>query len=232
MKDALLGFNTNVTWRGKVLHVQTEDSGRGKPHVITHLFHEGTIIVSRKTDYSHLVDAPDMVDQVRAVMKAQHKQMIIELRDKVHDEAIERCLGPDAAGVASAAPSPSGTPETVEPPDIPPFDEVPAAEPPRPAREPERPAPSQRPAAGSVRRPSFYAAKGSPAEQAVVRRPVPSGRPALPTPASPPATARDRPGSRPPGREKSGFGKDLISDKSLDEVILTYLAEELSRSQK
>ena len=33
-------------------------------------------------------------------------------------------------------------------------------------------------------------------------------------------------------REREGFGKDLISDRSLDEVVLSYLAEELTKDEK
>ena len=40
----IIGANTNVRHRGVLFHVQTEDSGRSNPHVISHLYHQGTIV--------------------------------------------------------------------------------------------------------------------------------------------------------------------------------------------
>ena len=38
------GYNSNHGHRGVDFHIQTEDSGQARPHVITHLFHGGTIL--------------------------------------------------------------------------------------------------------------------------------------------------------------------------------------------
>ena len=38
---AQLGFNNNVQWNGATYHLQTEDSGIDRPHIITHLFADG-----------------------------------------------------------------------------------------------------------------------------------------------------------------------------------------------
>ena len=38
MQSPLLGFNNNVRHKGRLFHIQTEDSGVRHPHVITHLF--------------------------------------------------------------------------------------------------------------------------------------------------------------------------------------------------
>jgi hypothetical protein len=45
------------------------------PRLFTHLFHEGTILASRKTEYEAML--PD--DQVRPLMQAQHRQVIKDL---------------------------------------------------------------------------------------------------------------------------------------------------------
>src|SRR5262249_56251916 len=49
----ITGANTNVRYRGILFHVQTEDSGRANPHIISHVYHGGTILGTHKTDYSH-----------------------------------------------------------------------------------------------------------------------------------------------------------------------------------
>jgi hypothetical protein len=72
---ALPGFNTNVGYGGKVYHVQTEDSGKARPHIITHIFLEGNIITTRKESYEHILGRPDVDALIRDMMKKQHKEM-------------------------------------------------------------------------------------------------------------------------------------------------------------
>jgi len=45
------GFNTNVRYRGRKFHVQTEDNGRANPKIITLLYEGGVILTSRKRAY-------------------------------------------------------------------------------------------------------------------------------------------------------------------------------------
>jgi hypothetical protein len=133
----LLGYNTNVRHKGKLYHIQTEDSGIDHPHVITHLFADGgRIVASKKTSYAERVGSEGLADQVKKLMQAQHKAMFIALRDGVYDE--------DGAEVAA--------------------------------------------------------------------------------PASEPAQAQVAPPNRPARVVRSLFGGELLGDKTLDEVILNYLA--------
>jgi len=75
----LIGFNTNVTYKGKIYHVQTEDSGLGNPVIVTHLYYQGAILNSKKTNYANIIGDPDFKEQLRAMMQQQHKEMIREL---------------------------------------------------------------------------------------------------------------------------------------------------------
>ncbi|GAB4406454.1 MAG: hypothetical protein OHK0032_01490 [Thermodesulfovibrionales bacterium] len=75
----LIGYNTNVTYRGKIYHVQTEDSGLGNPVIVTHLYHHGAILYSKKTNYANIITHHDFKEQLRNMMKQQHKEMIKEL---------------------------------------------------------------------------------------------------------------------------------------------------------
>jgi hypothetical protein len=102
-RSPLLGYNHNLNHRGRVFHVQTEDSGPGMPRLFTHLFYEGTILVSRKHEYDR--DLPD--DQVRALMRAQHKTVIKELMQARLDERIMAFFatrGEDLVQVPGAVP--------------------------------------------------------------------------------------------------------------------------------
>ena len=75
----LVGYNNNVTYKGKVYHVQTEDSGLNNPIIVTLLYIKGTILASKKTSYSHLIGAKDIKKSVRELMKEQHKAILKEL---------------------------------------------------------------------------------------------------------------------------------------------------------
>jgi hypothetical protein len=87
---AQVGFNNNLKYKGAVYHVQTEDSGLDKPHVITHLFADGgRIIKSFKRSYAEHVSRDDIATFVRALMKGQQMEMVLSLRDGRWDGIIE-----------------------------------------------------------------------------------------------------------------------------------------------
>jgi hypothetical protein len=98
----LSGFNTNLRHRGVLFHVQTEDSGRAKPHIISHLFHGGNILASRKTEYAAMLDSEVLSDKVREMMETQHKEMLRGLIRGAFDAPILERMGPDAFGDAIA----------------------------------------------------------------------------------------------------------------------------------
>ena len=92
----LVGYNTNVPYKGTIYHVQTEDSGLKNPVIITLLYLKGTILASKKANYADLASTPDYKEKVREIMKEQHKTMIKEL----------------IAGKHTAAPDASPAPQT------------------------------------------------------------------------------------------------------------------------
>ena len=86
---AQVGFNNNVKYGGNVFHIQTEDSGLDRPHIITHLFADGgRIIKSNKRSYAEHVKRDDVAAYVRQLMKGQHMEMAILLREGTFDEVI------------------------------------------------------------------------------------------------------------------------------------------------
>jgi hypothetical protein len=306
----LLGYNNNVRHKGRVFHIQTEDSGARYGHIITHLFMDGgRILKSVKTSYSEYIGSERMSEIVREMMKQQHKAMFIALRDGKfdpiadgtgsspavpaappeqlpaegpgtkassadllasaprsraasapvipeaertqkfvsqslaaddHDEApppvrqspsrdeIKLDVGAIERAAAAAATAGSGAPLLRDGSDLPPppanlFRErgtgryrsvPPTAGPVDPPRPPAPSSPEVAPAAAASRSSANHAAVKGAAE----RRYAPT------RPASIFGQAR-------PAQGKSIFGGDLISDKSLDEVILSYLAEDLDEKK-
>lgn len=88
-RSPILGFNHNVRYRGLVFHVQTEDSGVMSPHLFTHCFYGGVIIMTHKLVY----DAGSGEDSIKALMQAQHKRVLKELKKGGYDDKIDLYLG-------------------------------------------------------------------------------------------------------------------------------------------
>jgi hypothetical protein len=86
-RKAQIGFNNNVRTKDQVFHVQTEDSGLDAPHVITHLFADGgRVIKSYKRSYkAAIATEADIGAYVRKLMKAQHLEIVMRLREGVFD---------------------------------------------------------------------------------------------------------------------------------------------------
>ena len=192
----ITGCNTNVLYRGKQFHVQTEDSGRANPHIISHVYHGGTIIASEKSGYADRVDSEEIDIKVRAQIELQHKTMLKRLTGGELDAVINERLG---GGSVAAKPSP------------PPVGEVSVAEGTANAGDPSSSSTAGAQTSSSVT--SGADAPGSTTSGAVtdpsidVERPVADTKPILDETSAP------------------GFGNSLDSEKPLDEVILEYLVD-------
>ena len=145
----LSGFNTNFRHRGVLFHVQTEDSGRSNPHVITHLFHGGNIMASEKRDYGALLEntaGEALEKEIRSLMEGLHKSMLKQLSRGEHDAAILERMGPDVFDGEAAASPPVEPPAMIDE-DRPILDE--SAHTPSVAEVPEGPAPDETPREGA-----------------------------------------------------------------------------------
>ncbi|HJL16325.1 MAG TPA: hypothetical protein RMH99_11750 [Sandaracinaceae bacterium LLY-WYZ-13_1] len=200
----LLGYNTNVRHLGKLYHIQTEDSGSSHGHIFTHLFADGgRIIASKKTTYAQYVGTTQYPDVVKKLMRESHKAMFIALRDGLFDED-------EAAGARAMAQMHISVDEGEE------------AATPTPASSPEVDVEAlERAAAARLAEAEATQAPSGPPEPS--RTPTP-GRYRSTRPAT---TASSKPADRPDPQSESIFGGDLLSEKSLDEVILSYLAEDV-----
>ena len=126
----LSGFNTNIRHRGVLFHVQSEDSGRAHPHIITHLYYGGTILASEKSSYADQLDHADLPRVVKDRMERQHKAFLKRLRARAFDDAIQQRLGPgifedDSGSKARTVPAPHETQPTRDLPPPPPAQAAP-----------------------------------------------------------------------------------------------------------
>lgn len=109
-----LGYNHNIPHRGRLYHVQTEDSGLQKAHIFTHVFFDGTIIASNKVLYNDKLEdsSIDNLDEtIIGLMQESHKTMIRALRKGKFDEKIIRYIGPHPDGGAKAEAKKAPKPE-------------------------------------------------------------------------------------------------------------------------
>jgi hypothetical protein len=78
----ITGLNDNVDFLGRQLHIQTEHTGFPTAHIVTQVFCSGRVMLSKKTEYpSGVCESPDF-SKIQQLMKAQHCQIIQELKDK------------------------------------------------------------------------------------------------------------------------------------------------------
>jgi len=142
----VVGFNHNFRYRGEIFHVQTEDSGRKNPFVVTLLYKGGTILASKKTSYADILKIDHLERVVEELMKDQHREMLRRLKNGDFDPTIQALFfskGTPAAGEKAAAPvpkpAPAATPAagpSVPPAPVPPS---PPAEKPASAHPPQTP---------------------------------------------------------------------------------------------
>jgi hypothetical protein len=183
---AVTGFNHNIKHKGKVYHVQTEDSGVNNPHIITHLFVGGNILASKKTSYADILKAENLSEVVRELMEEQHKAMLRNLVNGVYEDM-------ESAGSARHF-------------------------------QPGQLATDEEAAKAATRLSSATPARTPVATPSAVGAP-PSAVAKLPPEVVAARELRIQPTINEVGAETL-FGEDLISEKSLDEVILSYLASD------
>lgn len=72
------GFNSDVSWRGNVYHVQTEDWGRQNPYLVSRVFCDGAVVKSIKTSYQEILSRGPGADgkAIKLAMKIQHQQIL------------------------------------------------------------------------------------------------------------------------------------------------------------
>lgn len=246
----LLGYNTNVRHKGRVYHIQTEDSGLAHPHIITHLFADGgRIVASRKTSYAEYVADDNYAVIVKKMMQEQHKALFIALRDGVYDvDGDSTSPGASTPGASTPAPATTASGDTRAPTQGTPLSEPTLREPLRsPQSGPvsmealERAA-AARANASHVTRDIDALERAAAAASAAAPGKAPSAAPTAATAgryqSTRPAVKTERVSAplgdspdAPPVKQQpaidSIFGGDLVSERSLDEVILSYLAEDL-----
>lgn len=203
-----VGFNNNVRHKGRVFHIQTEDSGTTYARITTHLFADGgRILRSQRTEYGELLGSEELPELLRRRMKEQHRDMFMALREGRFDQLIAALDDPgERSGVNAPSPPPAATPHG-------------------------------RPSLGNTSIGPLPSAGDSGSMVVGEERASATRMSDATTSSKPAASSHSSGGHRPavsagetrPGKAepRSIFGSASISEQSLDDVILSYISEDL-----
>ena len=77
-----MGLNDNLEFMGRRLHVQTEHTEFPVPRIVTHVFSNGRVLLSKKTECPpDIRESPDF-NRIQKLMSSQHHQVLKEIAAK------------------------------------------------------------------------------------------------------------------------------------------------------
>ena len=144
----ITGLNHNIMHNGHLYHIQTEDSGRRNPHVISHLFLDGVILATEKNSYAESVGLPEaeFTEAVKKIINKSHRMMINKLVTGGYDHLAQSAAIKEQEAVKKN----SEDGEAMEEPSAAPIELTPRESieltPPAPPEPPAAPAPPEAPA--------------------------------------------------------------------------------------
>ena len=91
----ITGYNTDVRYREKVFHVQTEDKGLSNPTIESVVYHGGQVLFAKRSSYEDLVEQGTGPEGIASRIEHQHRMMIAAIKTGKLDKKIEESLGED-----------------------------------------------------------------------------------------------------------------------------------------
>jgi len=86
-----MGFNDNLTFMEKELHIQTEDSGGGDRCITTQVFCNGRVIMSTRSDYPDSSSTEHPSSRIMELMRTQHFNVIRQIENKMAEFQAAGC---------------------------------------------------------------------------------------------------------------------------------------------
>ncbi|HEV8630493.1 MAG TPA: hypothetical protein VGV61_09270 [Thermoanaerobaculia bacterium] len=87
------GYNTDVRYRERVFHVQTEDKGLNNPFIESVVYFGGQVLAAKRVGYSDLLQEGKAGDAISTRMDHQHRMMIAAIRTGKLDAKLKDVLG-------------------------------------------------------------------------------------------------------------------------------------------
>jgi hypothetical protein len=89
----ITGYNTDVRYREKVFHVQTEDKGLGNPFIESVVYYGGQVLAAKRASYADLLQEGKGSDAISGRMDHQHRMMIAAIRSGKLDGKLREVIG-------------------------------------------------------------------------------------------------------------------------------------------
>lgn len=99
----ITGYNTDVRHVETVVHVQTEDKGRGNPFIESVVYVAGRVVATKRSSYADLLAQGKGDPEIAALMDHQHRTIVAAIRAGRFDGKLEGLKKPGGAAPAAAA---------------------------------------------------------------------------------------------------------------------------------
>lgn len=99
----ITGYNTDVRHVDTVIHVQTEDKGRGNPFIESVVYVAGRVVATKRSSYAELLAQGKGDPEIATLMDHQHRTIVAAIRGGRFDAKLKDMKGtPGGAGGATA----------------------------------------------------------------------------------------------------------------------------------
>ena len=93
----ITGYNTDVRYKERVFHVQTEDKGLNNPYIESVVYFGGQVMAAKRATYADLLQQGQGNDAIASRMDNQHRMMIAAIRSGKLDGKLRDVIGPEGA---------------------------------------------------------------------------------------------------------------------------------------
>ncbi|MBP9145946.1 MAG: hypothetical protein KBF21_04340 [Thermoanaerobaculia bacterium] len=107
----ITGYNTDVRHVETVVHVQTEDKGRGNPFIESVIYVAGRVVATKRSSYAQLLEGGKGDPEIAALMDHQHRTIVAAIRAGRFDSKLQGLKGRAAAPATAGATSEQESPE-------------------------------------------------------------------------------------------------------------------------
>ena len=104
----ITGYNTDVRHVETVVHVQTEDKGRGNPFIESVIYVAGRVVATKRSSYAQLLEEGKGDPEISALMDHQHHTIVAAIRAGRFDSKLQGLKGPAGAAEANDSAAPAG----------------------------------------------------------------------------------------------------------------------------
>jgi len=81
----ITGHNTDVEYKGRTYHVQTEDKGIKNPVIESLIYMKGHILGTKRSSYADLLARGGGEKEIQERLESQHKRMLLDVRGGKYD---------------------------------------------------------------------------------------------------------------------------------------------------